>query len=46
MARYAQVYDECDMRTAEVMIWMDTTCEPPPVERPIRGATAARNLVR
>ena len=46
MARYAQVYDECDIRTAEVMIWMDATCEPPPAERPTKGATAARNLVR
>ena len=36
MARYAQVYDECDIRTAEVMIWMDATCEPPPAERPIK----------
>ena len=42
MARYAQVYDECDIRTAEVMIWMDATCEPPPVERPIKRTNDAQ----
>ena len=41
MARYAQVYDECDIRTAEVMIWMDATCEPPPAERPIKRTNDA-----
>ena len=43
MARYAQVYDECDIRTAEVMIWMDATCEPPPAERPTKRTNDAQS---